>query len=179
MSKVLSVVFLVISVMIVICIILMVTIMFGLVLTRYFLSFSPSWSEEITRFAMVYLVSLGVIVLSFFDDHITFYGFVDRLRGRARTLHALLVHGLVLMVAGLVAWTGFGFAASMVHVRAPGSGLSMMIPILAIPMSMTAIALLSLLQIAQDLRLLTGRTPWPMPRQARFMDSSFRATDNE
>jgi len=103
------------------CMLGMTVIMVSLVITRYFFSYSPSWSEEVPRYLMVWMVMLGASVLVLFDDHITLYMFAEKLGRRARLFQTIFVRVIVAAVGAVTTWTGFKFANSMWVVTAPGT----------------------------------------------------------
>lgn len=157
----------------------MVVVMNSLVVTRYLFSFSPSWTEEVTRYAMVWMVMLGAGVLALFEDHITLYLFSDKLTPRIR---AVLQNGIRLLVAtisAVVAWTGFKFAFSMTNILAPGSQMSMAVPTIAVPIGATLVSVFSLVLIWNDIRNAKGAKPVVVPKQTSFMDGSFKPADAE
>ena len=49
---------------------LMVVIVFANVVSRYYLQFSLAWSEEVTRFMLVWLVFLGSFLAYIHDEHL-------------------------------------------------------------------------------------------------------------
>ena len=168
-----------ISVALFLCIFGMTVVMVSLVLTRYLLSYSPSWSEEATRYMMVWLVMLGSAVLVLFDDHIALHIFAQKLGPKQQIGQAILARLFVLLVGVTTAWTGYDFAFSMSDVTAPGSGLPMTVPILAVPVGMTLMAIFAFLLILRDLMVLFGAKITGMPQQSDFMDGSFRPAENE
>lgn len=161
-----------------VCIVAMTAIMVTLVVTRYVFAFSAPWSEEATRFLMVWMVMLGGAILVLFDDHITLYILVEKLGPRMRLLQAIAVRLVIAGVSAVTAWTGYEFAFSMAGVIAPGSGVSMAVPTIAVPISMTLITLFALLLILRDLAAHFGRTGPRMPRQSDHMDGSFRPAED-
>ena len=171
-----------ISLLLFICLTIMTAVMVSLVLTRYLFSWSPSWSEETTRYLMVWMVMLGGAVLVLFDDHIALHILADRLGKRARMIQMILIRLVIASVCAVTAWKGYGFAVSMWTVFAPGLGIPMFWPTVAIPVSMTLALVFSLLLILRDARILPGGAPgFDIPRQSDFMDGSFKpaATDAE
>ena len=159
------------------CMLGMIVIMVSLVFTRYVFSWSPSWSEEVTRYLMIWMVMLGASTLALFDDHITLYALVEKLGPHARLIQAILVRLIVGTVCALTAWTGFKFAHSMWVVIAPGTQWPMTIPTVSIPIAMTLISLFSVLLVVHDILKLSGRTPNVLPAQSDYMDGSFRPID--
>ena len=156
----------------------MTIVMISLVVTRYAFAYSPPWSEEVTRYLMVWMVMLGGAVLTLFDDHITLYMFAERLGRRARLIQGILVRALVGTVSAITAWTGFGFAFSMWSVIAPGTQWPMTVPTIAIPVAMTLISAFSILLILRDGMRLAGYEPDWLPAQGDYMYGSFRPIDH-
>lgn len=177
MNSVLSLICRVITVLLFVCIAGMTLIMMSLVLSRYLFSYSAPWSEEATRYLMVWMVMMGGAVLVLFDDHITLHLLAGKLGPRQALVHNILVRAVVCTVSLITAWTGYGFAFSMWNVMAPGSGLRMTIPIISIPICMTLAAAFALLLIVRDLMSLFGKTPPNIPEQSTYMDTSFRPID--
>jgi len=157
----------------------MVVVMNSLVVTRYIFSFSPSWTEEVTRYAMVWMVMMGAAVLALYEDQITLYIFSEKLNPRVRKILQNAIRFLVAAISAIVAWTGFKFAFSMTNILAPASQMSMTIPTIAVPLGATLISLFSLVLIWNDLRRMIGKPSVEIPEQTRFMDGSFRPADPE
>lgn len=177
MSRVLGVFCRCVTVILFFCMLGMVATMASLVLTRYVFSFSPPWSEEVTRYLMVWMVMLGGAVLVLFDDHITLYLFVEKLGRRAQLLQLILVRVIIASVSAVTAWTGWGFATSMWSVIAPGTQWPMFFPTVAVPVSFTLCTLFAVLLILRDLGSLFGHTPGPLPKQSDHMYGSFRPAE--
>ena len=156
----------------------MTATMVSLVITRYAFSYSPSWSEEVTRYLMVWMVMLGGAVLVLFDDHITLYMFVEKLNARWRLVQTIIVRLIVTSASAVTAWTGWDFAQSMWVVTAPGTQWPMAIPTFAIPVSFALIVAFSILLLFRDLTALFGKQPIPLPRQSDHMYGSFRPAEN-
>lgn len=179
MGKALGAICGLISVLMLLLMLGMVVVMNSLVVTRYFFSFSPSWTEEVTRYAMVWMVMLGAGVLALFEDHITLYLFSDKLAPGVRSVVRNAIRLLVATISAVVAWTGFKFALSMTNILAPGSQMPMAVPTIAIPIGATLVSLFSLVLIWNDVRRARGVAPVDVPEQSRFMDGSFKAADSE
>jgi len=162
-----------------VCLVAMAVVMNSLVVTRYAFSYSPSWTEEVTRYLMVWMIMLGAATLVLFDDHITLYIVVEKLGPRGRLVHGILVRLVIFVVAALTAQTGYKFSFSMWNILAPGSSLPMTVPTLAVPVSMTLIAIFSAYLIYRDVLKLLGRGVGPMLSQSTFMDGSFRPPESE
>jgi C4-dicarboxylate transporter DctQ subunit len=157
----------------------MLIIINSLVLTRYFFSFSPSWTEEVTRYCMVWMVMLGAGVLALFDDHITLYMAVEKLSPRMRYWQRLFGQAVVLAAGVLIAKTGFGFAFGMHGVVAPGTQMTMLVPTLAVPIGAVLMVLFSGLVIARSLSERFGGPKIDLPDQAEYMDCSFKPAEED
>ncbi len=166
-----------VTIILFICMIGMVATMVSLVVTRYLFSYSPAWSEEVTRYLMVWMVMLGGAVLVLFDDHITLYMLAEKLGPRGRLAQTIVVRAIIVAVSAVTAWTGWKFAVSMWSVTSPGTQWPMFFPTVAVPVSFTLITVLALLLIARDLGTLAGRSPPPLPKQSDYMYGSFRPAE--
>ncbi|GKY87039.1 TRAP transporter small permease [Sinisalibacter aestuarii] len=154
-------------------------VMISLVFTRYAFSFSPSWSEEVTRYLMVWSVMLGAVVLLFFDDHITLHLLESKLGPRLNRLRVLVVRVIILGVCLVTGWTSIGFVQQMSTVRSFGLGTSMLIATLPIAIAFWLMALVVLYQIVRDIvGPRSGATSLGI-RQSDYMDGSFRPADSE
>ena len=156
----------------------MIVVINSLVVTRYAFSYSPSWTEEITRYAMIWLVMLGAGVLTLFDDHIGLNMVVEKLPPRARCLQRLMVHTFVCGIAFLMAWRGFEFAWGLKGVISPALQRSMAIPAFSVPVGATIIVVFSAVRMAIEFAELTGAKPPAIPKQFEFMDNTFKPIEN-
>lgn len=156
----------------------MVVVINALVVTRYAFSYSAPWTEEITRYAMIWLVMLGAGVLTLFDDHIALNLVVDKLSRRVRPWQRLLVQLLVLGCALLIAWEGFPFAIGLRPVLATGLQVSMFYAAIAVPVGGVLIAVLALVRIAIEIAGIRGAKPPAIPDQFEFMDNSFKPVED-
>ncbi|HIW96821.1 MAG TPA: TRAP transporter small permease [Candidatus Corynebacterium gallistercoris] len=69
------------------------------VLTRHVLDFSFVWTEELSRFSFIWCSFLGASVLTYHGGHATLDFLHDRLHGRSRAYHSLLVEVIVFLIA--------------------------------------------------------------------------------
>jgi len=177
MKSVLHTICAAISVVIVALFVVMTAVMFSLVVTRYVFSWSPPWSEEVTRYAMVWLVMLGSAMLTLFDDHIALHLLSERLTGRARKIQKIFSLLVTIGVSAVVGWIGFGFSLSMTRILSSGSGWPMTVPTFSVPFGAILIGLFALLRLTIEMLPGDDRSPAWMPKQFRYMDSSFRTAD--
>jgi TRAP-type C4-dicarboxylate transport system permease small subunit len=155
----------------------MFVIFIALVITRYFFSFSPPWSEEISRFLLVWISMLGAAVLVVYQDHFALHMLVQKLPPRLKMIHSLVVQIIVLIVCCVVFYHSIGFAIAARDVVAMGSGLSMFWPKLSIPVGMGLMVVFGMISIFDTIRMLGGARESFLPPQSLFMDSMFRQTD--
>lgn len=130
-----------------------------LILSRNFLGFSFSWSEELTRFLLVWLSMLGAAVLLRRDDHIKLELLTDYLTPRLRIVLSLLLRLLVLGFLCILLYESWLVANARAVTHAPALGLSMRIPYLALPAGAALMVLFTLVNIWRDALQLGGRLP--------------------
>lgn len=163
-----------ISALLKLMLIAMLGVMVSLVITRYFFSYSPGWSEEAVRFMLVWSVLLGAAVLVLFEDHIALHLFVEQLTPRWKLAQRMLCHLTVAVPSALIAWKGVEFATQMVSVTAPGTQWPMTVPTLAIPVSALLMLLFASILALRDLLSLSSNAEPMLPGQATHMDTSFK-----
>jgi TRAP-type C4-dicarboxylate transport system permease small subunit len=116
------------------------------VFARYVLESPSRWAEELARFLMVWTTMLGSAVVLRADGHVAVTLFVDLLPGWLREAVAVVRDALILGMAGVLAWYGYGLAMHAAREKATGLGISMTYPYLAIPVGAVLIALFLCLQ---------------------------------
>jgi len=112
---------------------------------RYVLGHTPSWSEELARYLMVWLTMLGSAAAMRSGGHIAVTTLTDALPPNARRV-ALVVRDVALVcTCGILAWWGLGFARLNATQESAGMEIPMSIPYAALPVGAVLIALLVLL----------------------------------
>lgn len=155
--------------------IVMVAVMCALVLTRYVFLYSPSWSEELTVYLMVWNAMLGSAALVLFNDHIALLFMVDAMPPATRRAAAVIAQIFVLIAALLIAVYGYGFMERMSDSMSMGLGISMRWATLAFPVGGALMALAALLRVADSLLRLAGRSPLIDDKlQEQVTDSRFQ-----
>lgn len=122
---------------------------------RYVLSHSPSWCEEVARFAMIWLTLLAGAAALRRGQHIAVTSLLAALPGRLQQALMLVRDLCILAAAALIAWTGFAFARMNAGQESPAMEISMAVPYAAL----VAGGVLMALQLALS-RL--GGTPIPL-----------------
>lgn len=179
MNKLFSAAFTSIAVVITVLLVVMLATMSGLAFTRYVFAWSPSWTEEITRYCMIWIVMLGGAVLVYFDDHIALYFSFGNLTSRGKTVQRLFVRAVMLVTSALVAWTGFKFSFSQANYTTAGSGISMLIPTISVPISAVLMFIITIYRSWIDLLKLGGKDFPEDIAQSKYMHGSFAAVEEE
>lgn len=156
----------------------MLGVMASLVFTRYLFSYSPPWSEELTRFAMIWLVMLGGGVLSLFQDHITLTVFSDNFSPRMKILRSFVVRIILIATSAIIVVTGIKFANGMAAVYAWGLQIHMGLPAYSVVAGFALTLVFNLILLAEDIGNLFGIKTNLIPRQDQVMDGSFRTQDD-
>ncbi|NMC31176.1 MAG: TRAP transporter small permease [Veillonellaceae bacterium] len=86
---------------------LMVVIVFANVVTRYYLHFSLAWSEEVTRFMLVWLVFLGSFLAYINDEHLGLDILVKKLPPLVRKIVLVFTNALVIFALYAVLEGGY------------------------------------------------------------------------
>lgn len=156
----------------------MLGVMASLVFTRYVFSYSPPWSEELTRFAMIWLVMLGGGVLSLFDDHITLFVFVEKFSPKMKILRNFVVRIILITTSAVIVIKGIAFADGMGAVFAWGLQIQMDLPAYSVVAGFGLILFFNLVLLADEIAALFGIKTNMIPRQDQVMDGSFRPQDD-
>ncbi len=104
------------------------------VFMRYVLNKAPTWSEELTRYIMVWAALLGMGIASRYNKHIGLSELVVKLWGRwTNTIHTIgdILSALFWL---LVFITGISMTIMVAPQRSPSMNLPMWIAYLAVPL---------------------------------------------
>ena len=80
----------------------MVVIVFANVISRYYLNAALAWSEEVTRFMLIWMVFLGAVLAYVNDEHLGLDILVKSLPRRLRLSVAVLVDVLIMFAVWLL-----------------------------------------------------------------------------
>jgi TRAP-type C4-dicarboxylate transport system permease small subunit len=102
----------------------MVVVVFGNVIFRYFLNASLAWSEEVSRFMLIWLVFMGAVIAYIRNEHLGLDIMLKVLpplgsRILAITADALVVTALIVMTRGGIVMTADSFASGWVAASLP------------------------------------------------------------
>jgi len=112
---------------------------------RYVLDYTPSWSEELARYLMVWLTMLGAVAVLRSGGHIAVTTLIDMLSPTARRATLAVRDVALVCTCGILAWWGIGFARLNATQESAAMEIPMSIPYAALPVGATLIVLLVLL----------------------------------
>lgn len=108
------------------------------IVSRYALASPASWTEELARFLLIWISLVGGAYAYRRGLHLGFDALAERLTGRARAAHAVLVHVTVAVFAALVLLGGGAQLVALTQELAqysPALGLPMAAVYAALPVS--------------------------------------------
>ena len=128
------------------------------IVLRYGFSFSFSWAEELARYALIWMILLGVGLLVRLDDHLAIPSFQTVLPARLRLAAQAAVHLATAYIGALLLLEGYARAEDMDFMQAVGLGTSMFWPLMAIPAGGALICAFALIRFAlKAASLVSGR----------------------
>ncbi|MDR1650151.1 MAG: TRAP transporter small permease [Synergistaceae bacterium] len=107
------------------------------VVMRYIFNNSLSWSEELTRFIFVWQVWMGTSIACKNNNHIRVEILSSVLKGKAKTVHAIIGDALVLAFTIFLVYDGFIVTGSMLRrgMLTPAMQIPMYLMFLSLPVS--------------------------------------------
>lgn len=134
------------------------------VIGRYVFSHAPGWTEEASRFLMLWVTMLGAAAALRSGAHLSVTSLVDALPPRALAWALALRDAALVAAAGLLAWYGFLFARLNATQESAAMELPMTLPYAALPVG--AVLIVVMVVLARVL----GR---PFPTQATDAEGVF------
>lgn len=123
----------------------MVGAMVWQVMGRYVFGHAPGWSEELSRYLMLWVTMLGAAAALRSGGHLSVTALVDRLGPRAVAVVLALRDAVVVAAAGLLAWQGYRFAELNGAQESAAMEIPMTVPYGALPVGALLIVVLVLL----------------------------------
>ena len=133
---------------------MVVIIWFGVV-ERYFLELGVTWTEELSRYVMIWAALLAVSCGAYYREHIGLELVLQRLPQNAGRMLVFALDLISLTFFMFLTYYGIGMTASGASQYATIFGMTMMVPFAAVPVSS---ALTSIQIFAAMLRNLSGLT---------------------
>jgi TRAP-type C4-dicarboxylate transport system permease small subunit len=121
------------------------------VVLRYAFAMSFLWGEELSLFAFIWCIFLGTVICSARRIHFSFDMF-SGISGRPQGVQRLIVDLCVLAVTVVIAVTGWQFSELSVARLSPALGITLFVPTIVIPVSGVLMTVITLVDIARDLR---------------------------
>ena len=125
---------------------LMVVIVFANVVTRYYLQFSLAWSEEVTRFMLVWLVFLGSFLAYINDEHLGLDIVVKKMPPTLRKIVAVCTNALVIFALYAVLEGGYLMMMANFDWLSPAAEIPQGYVYIVIPISCVLMILQTLLK---------------------------------
>lgn len=141
----------ILTVLLLITLTLMVVSICTQVVGRYAFDHSPAWTEEAARMSMAWITMLGSALVIRRQGHISISVLVDACPPALAKGLLMIRDALILVMAGGMAWYGWGFAVVGGRRSSAALEISMFYPYLAIPVGFALIGLLLLLHYGEKL----------------------------
>lgn len=125
----------------------MVLVMFMQVLLRYVFSTGFAWTEELSRFMMIYMIFIGAAVLASQDGHISVTILDDWLKGVPRKIIKLVQYILTLVYCAVMSQLGLSTLSIVSRQKTPNMQITMDIIYAVIPVSMILMGIYILFKI--------------------------------
>lgn len=130
----------VLNVLMILLLVLMVVSMFTQVVTRW-LGISVAWTEEMTRFACIWLIFLGSALLAYNSDHIAVTILDSILKGKALVVLNAFRKLSFLAFSLIIVKVGFEAAAMVARQTSPNMAVPMNLMYISIPIGSILTAL--------------------------------------
>lgn len=136
----------------------MVGVVFFNVIGRYFLNAAIAWSEEISRFMLIWLVFLGAILAYINDEHLGLDILVRALPKRAANVVSVIADLLILYAIGIVVKGGYSITMESWDWTSPAAAIPYAYVYIIVPLCGAVLFLQTVLKMINHLRaLISGR----------------------
>ncbi len=103
----------------------MVVVMFAQVVLRYIFKTGFPWTEELSRFLMIYMIFFGAVVLTHEDAHINITVLDEMLKGKAKKALKSLQYLIVMAYTVLITKIGYGSLSIVSKQKSPNMRITM------------------------------------------------------
>ncbi|ORC36628.1 hypothetical protein B4O97_06070 [Marispirochaeta aestuarii] len=121
------------------------------VFMRYVLNSAPSWSEEMSRYIMVWTALLSMAIALREGRHIGLSSLVERVWGKYTPVAFFIADVFMFAFFATISYTGFKMAIFVVNQRSPSMNWPMWIPYLSIPVGGVFLSLESFILMLRKL----------------------------
>lgn len=138
---------------------LMVLVIWFGVVTRYFLDLGITWTEEFSRFTMIWAALLAISCGAFYREHIGFEFIFSRLPGRIQIPLRIFLDCIGICFFAFLGFYGLTMTAQGASQYAMIFGMTMMVPFASVPVA-SALTIIQILgALARDLLGTDTRLP--------------------
>lgn len=128
----------------------MTIIIFWQVIARYVVGSSLAWSEELSRFLMIFMIMIGASLALRENQLISVEVVPEMLRGRVKKWLTVIVHLISIIFYTVIIMFGWKVALSFGNQIAPGTGISMFFIYLSLPLGGVLLLLNSITCILEE-----------------------------
>ncbi|PIC73381.1 TRAP transporter small permease [Sporosarcina sp. P17b] len=111
----------------------MVIVIFYQVFSRFVMGSSTSWSEELARILMVYIILMGSAIALGRGQLLAIEVLPDILKGNAKLMLSIITNGFSAIFCVILVFYGYGLALNVADQTLPGLGVSMFWMYFAMP----------------------------------------------
>jgi len=112
---------------------MIVVVLFGVV-NRFLLKLPISWTEEVSRFLMIWICMLGSTIAVKEGTHVAVLYFISKFRNESRQKIALLNHLLIIAFLIIPSVYGIKLCISQAGQLSPALRISMFYPFISVPL---------------------------------------------
>lgn len=134
------------------CLAVLLTLMVAQVVLRYGFGFTPFVTEELARWAMIWMVFAGVVLAARDDSHIRIEALMLLLPERLRRLWLLFLNLLSVFLFAVLAWQGLDMVAFAMGQRSDGLRIPLGYPYAILPAAFALAAVMAIVVAWHHLR---------------------------
>lgn len=112
----------------------MTAIIFWQVFSRFVVGSSLAWSEELSRFLMIFMIFIGASIALRGNELISVELLLERLAGTSRKILVIIIQLVSIVFFIILIKYGYAMAESFSNQKAPSLGVSMQIIYLSLPL---------------------------------------------
>ena len=131
--------------------VMIIVVLFG-VLNRFLLKLPFSWTEEVSRFLMIWICMLGSTIAVKNGSHVAVSYFVSKFREDSRQKIAFINHLLIIAFLIIPSLYGIKLCISQVGQLSPALRISMFYPFISVPLGCIIMILHELALLKQMFR---------------------------
>lgn len=129
----------------------MTFIIFWNVFSRFVAGSSLAWSEELSRFLMIFMIFIGASIALRSNELIAVEMLLERLVGKPKTVLYILIHILSIIFFVILIKYGYAMADSFSNQKAPSLGVSMQVIYLSLPLGGVLLLINSMACIIEEM----------------------------